>query len=77
MQLRTCVRAALQPQVERPPVPISLGLFLQYFFPRLVGVRYAGSISRLTIHACLPTCRPLVNPDCSNSSAVALNRNRP
>ena len=38
---------------------------------------YAGSISRLTIHACLPTCRPLVNPNCSNSSAVALNRNRP
>ena len=41
-----------------------------------VDVVYAGSISRLTIHACLPTCRPLVNPYCSNSSAVALNRNR-
>ena len=37
----------------------------------------AGSISRLTIQACLPTCRPLVNPYCSKSSAVALNRNRP
>ena len=53
------------------------GLFLQCLFLRLVRDRYAGSISRLRIHACLPTCRPLVNPYCSNSSAVALNRNRP
>ena len=50
---------------------------LQCLFPRLVRDRYAGSISRLRIHACLPTCRPLVNPYRSNSSAVALNRNRP
>ncbi len=35
-----------------------------------------GAIFRLTIHACLPTCRPRVNPYCSNSSTVALNRNR-
>jgi hypothetical protein len=48
-----------------------------FLFLRLVRVRYAWSISRLTIHACLPTCLPLVNPYCSNSSAVALNRNRP
>ena len=29
------------------------------------------------IQACLPTCRTLANPYCSNSSTVALNRNRP
>ena len=40
-----------------------------------VRVLRAG-ISRLMIHACLPTCRPRVNPYCSNSSTVALNRNR-
>ena len=40
------------------------------------SVRYAAAISRLMIHACLPTCRPRVNPYCSNSSTVALNRNR-
>ena len=27
-----------------------------------LGVHYTGAISRLTIHACLPTCRPRVNP---------------
>lgn len=37
---------------------------------------YAGWISRLTIQACLPTCRPRANPYCSNSSTVPLNRNR-
>ena len=38
---------------------------------------YAGSTVLLTIHACLPTWRPRVKPYCSNSSTVALNRNRP
>ena len=41
-----------------------------------LSTRYAAAISRLMIHACLPTCRPRVNPYCSNSSTVALNRNR-
>ena len=35
-----------------------------------LGTRYAGAISRLMILACLPTCRPRVNPYCSNSSTV-------
>src|SRR5690242_3552186 len=48
---------------------------------RLVGLlrapgAQAGSTTLLTIHACLPTCRPRANPYCSNSSTVALNRNR-
>ena len=31
----------------------------------------------LTIQACLPTCRPRLNPYRSKSSTVALNRKRP
>ena len=50
----------------RPRVPLAERL----------GVRYAGAISRLTIHACLPTCRTRANPYCSNSSTLALNRKR-
>ena len=36
-----------------------------------------GSITLLTIHACLPTWRTRVKPFCSKSSTVALNRKRP
>ena len=38
---------------------------------------HTGSTTLLSIHACLPTCWPRVNPHCSKSSTVALNRKRP
>lgn len=43
----------------------------------LVADAHTGSTTLLTIHACLPTCRPRANPNCSRSSTVALNRKRP
>lgn len=43
----------------------------------LAANAHTGSTTLLTIHACLPTRRPGVNPYCSKSSTVALNRNGP
>ena len=62
-------------ETDKPPRTHRSGQIQPHFFGRhrgtlaqaiahLVRVRYAESISRLTIHACLPTCRPLVNPYC-------------
>jgi len=38
---------------------------------------HSESTTLLTIHACLPTWRPRVNPNFSRSSTVALNRKWP
>jgi len=45
--------------------------------PGVVRDAHGGLTCLLTIHACLPTCRPRENPYCSKSSTVVLNRKRP
>jgi len=69
-QARNCPPAPSCTNSASSPVPLRKCSRREY------RLRYAGSITRLTIQACLPTCRTLANPYCSNSSAVALNRNR-